>query len=74
MAENNTAENKVVWRNGAKVSNLERLLMRANTFAFLREAPKRALPPTHPDGVEIARTRPNKGWARRYLRARGLPL
>lgn len=68
------SEEHVTWRNGAKVSNRERLLRRANIFAFLKDAPARAGLPTHPDGIALARSRSNKGWAKRYLRARGLPL
>ena len=63
------------WRNGARVSfNTDRLLRRSNEAAFLAGLPARARPESHPDGIALAQAHPKKGWAKRYLRARGLPL
>lgn len=60
--------------NGARVTNRDRLLLRANMAAFIAAVPPRGRPASHPDAVAIALGRPKKGWARRYLRARGIPL
>lgn len=59
---------------GARVTNQCRLFERANLWAFLASAPPSKRPESHPDAVAIAKSHPKKGWAKRYLRARRLPL
>jgi hypothetical protein len=56
--------------NGARVTNQERLILRA----LVAREPKPRRPKVNPDALALARSRPTKGWAKRYLRARGLSL
>jgi hypothetical protein len=59
---------------GARVTNQFRLAARSNLAAAIRGVPAVPRPPIRAEAVALAQAHPTKGWAKRYMRARGLPL
>ena len=73
MSKESLSENQQFFR-GARVNNVERLKLRALEAQISRAIPEHRRVIVNADAMAIAQAHPKKGWAKRYLRAHGLPI